>query len=251
MTDYTIANEFTLPSQGKVYEDKINPVFKLRSMTTADEMKRLNHSDRPYKAMSDLIDGCTVEGTGMSAYDMCIPDYQYMLHKLRIVTFGSKYRLSSTCPYCGTQNNSIVNLDELQVVPFDEEMFNKYSEFELPVTKKRIKIKMQTPRIIDEINVKTKEQKKKSTASSQDLTYLFTMQSLIDTIDGVKPEEFKVIPFIEKLPMMDTNYILKAAQKLNSSFGIDGELVYTCEVCGLDYTGSFRTTSEFFGPSID
>ena len=251
MMDYTIANEFTLPSQGKVYEKQITPVFKLRSMTTADEMKRLNHSDRPYKAMADLIDGCTVEGTGMSAYDMCVPDYQYMLHKLRIVTFGPKYRLSSVCPYCGTQNNSLINLDELTVVPFDEDVFNKYSEFDLPVTGRHIKIKMQTPRTLDDITIKAKEQKKKSTVSSQDLTYLFTMQSMIDTIDGEKPEEFKVIPFIEKLPMMDTNYILKAAQKLNSSFGIDGDLIYTCEVCRLDYTGTFRTTPEFFGPSID
>ena len=47
MTEFTIANEYTLPSQGKVYEREINPNFKLRSMTTVEEMKRLNHSDRP------------------------------------------------------------------------------------------------------------------------------------------------------------------------------------------------------------
>ena len=76
-------------------------------------------------------------------------------------------------------------------------------------------------------------------------------KSLIDTIDGERPEQFRLAPFVQKLPMMDTNYILRAAQKLNASFGIESTLMNTCSVCGLDYTSNFRTTSEFFGPSID
>ena len=51
--------------------------------------------------------------------------------------------------------------------------------------------------------------------------------------------------------MMDTNYILKSAEKLNELFGLDKHIEHSCSICGLDYTGNFRTTSEFFGPSID
>ena len=229
-TDYTIANEFTLPSEGKVYEQKVNPMFKLRSMTTADEMKRLNHSDRPYKAMSDIIDGCVVEGLGISAYDLCVADYQFMLHKLRIVTYGSEYKLSSICPYCGTENDGKINLEDMEIVPFDEEIYNKYVEFELPVCKKTIRLKMQTPRILDNITLKTKDHKRKTTASSQDLNFLFTIESMIDKIDGSRPEEFKIIPFIEKLSMRDTNYILQCAKKLNSFFGINSDIHNVCEV---------------------
>ena len=74
---------------------------------------------------------------------------------------------------------------------------------------------------------------------------------LIETVDGKKYEDFQLDPFLRKLPMMDTNYLIKAAQKLNTSFGIDNTLMHTCSFCGLDYTSSFRITSEFFGPSID
>ena len=54
-----------------------------------------------------------------------------------------------------------------------------------------------------------------------------------------------------ELAMADSNYILKAAQKLNTSFGIESEVLHQCSVCGLDYTSNFRANSEFFGPSID
>ena len=250
MNNFTIANEYTLPSLGKVYNREINPTFKLRSMTTVEEMKRLNHSDKPNKNIAEIIDDCLVEPIGISAYDLCLPDFQYILHKLRIVTYGTTYKLTSNCPWCASDNKNIVNLDDLALIPFDEETYTKYSEFELPVTKRDIKLKMQTPRILDTIASRVKDARKKNMFDG-DPAFLFTIEELIDTVDGKVPEKFKLPEFIKKLPMMDTNYILKCGEKLNASFGLDKSLEHTCSVCGLDYTGNFRTTSEFFGPSID
>ena len=251
MADFTIANEYTLPSLGKVYDREINPNFKLRSMTTQEEMKRLNHSDKPNKNISELIDACLVEDIGISAYDLCLPDFQYMLHKLRIVTYGPNYKLTSSCPWCGSSNMNQVNLDEMSVKEFDEELYAKYIEFELPMLKREVRLKMQTPRILDTIAARVRDYKKKNVYMDGDVTLLFTLEALIDTIDGNIPEKFKLTEFLKKLPMMDTNYITKAAEILNESFGLDKSLEHTCSVCGLDYTGNFRTTTEFFRPSID
>ena len=220
-------------------------------MTTVEEMKRLNHSDRPNKNIAEILDDCLLEKIGISAYDLCLPDFQYMLHKLRIVTYGPQYKLTSNCPWCGSTNENKTNLDDLKLVEFDSAYFDKYSEFELPSTKKIIKLKMQTPRILDNIATKIKDVRKKNPQFEGDPAFLFTLEALIDTIDGSTPDRFIVMDFVRKLPMMDTNYILKCAEKLNESFGLDKSLEHTCSVCGLDYTGNFRTTSEFFGPSID
>ena len=251
MNNFTIATEYTLPSQGRVYDQQILPTFKLRSMTTVEEMKRLNHSDRPNKNIAEILDDCLIDNIGISAYDLCLPDFQYMLHKLRIVTYGPQYKLSSNCPWCGSPNINKVDLDALHLIEFDQECFDKYSEFELPVTKKIIKLKMQTPRILDNIATKIKDVRKKNPQFEGDPAFLFTLEALIDTVDGTPLDRFKLMDFIRKLPMMDTNYILKCAEKLNESFGLDKSLEHVCSVCGLDYTGNFRTTSEFFGPSID
>ena len=95
MKDYTIVEECTLPSLGKIYTPKINPEVKLRSMTTVEEMRRLAPSEHTYKNLCELIDDCMVEPIGMSVYDMHLADYQYLLHRLRIVTYGVDYKYES------------------------------------------------------------------------------------------------------------------------------------------------------------
>ena len=248
---YTIAEEYTLPSLGKVYKENVNPVVKIRSMTTQEEMRRLAPSDKAYKNICEIIDDCLIESPGISSYDMCLADYQFLLHKLRIVTYGSDYPTTSTCPHCRSENDAIINLNELEVVNFALEDFTKLTEFKLPKTGKNITIKMQTPRMVDNVNSRAREMQKKSKNTAGDTAFLFTLESLIDTVDGVKLDPIKKEDFVRQLPMMDTNYILKHAQKLVESFGLNTSLSNTCPICGLDYRSSFRITSEFFGPSID
>ena len=91
--NYAIFEEGTLPSLGKVYGGlKVNPDFKIRSMTTEEEMRRLSHSDRPLKVICDIIDDCLIDKPfEISSYDMCLGDYQYLLHKLRVATYGPQY----------------------------------------------------------------------------------------------------------------------------------------------------------------
>lgn len=252
MTEFTIANEYTLPSEGKVYTNvEVNPHVRLRSMTTVEEMRRLNHSERQYKSMAEIIDSCLIEPIGISAYDLCVPDFQYLLHKLRVVTYGPNYKIQTTCPWCRSHNADVMNLDDLNITEFDEDIFKQYSEFVLPVTKDKIKLKIQTPRIIDDVALEVKEFKRKNSSFEGDPTLMLTLEGMIDEINDKKPEKFRLSGYIQKLPMMDTNYILKASEKINANFGIDSTMTNICSACGLDYTSNFRITPEFFGPSID
>ena len=252
MSYCTILNQFNLPSKGLVYSKEINPVVTLRAMTTVEEMKRLNHSDRPYALMAEVINDCIENDIGIHVYDMCVPDYQFLLHKLRTVTFGPEYKTTSRCPFCMSDNEHTIHLEsDLKVTSIDEEILKKYSEIVLPVSKHTIRLRMQSPRILDDITIKAKEIRKASPEYSGDPAFLLTLQALIGTIDGKVYEEFKIDPFLRKLSMMDTNYLIKAGQKLNTSFGIDPQIDHKCNICGLTYNSSFRITSEFFGPSID
>ena len=248
--DYTLTGSYTLPSLGKVYNVDVNPNVKIRSMTVAEEMKRLNSSDRPYKNLADIIDDCLIDKPGISSYDMCLGDFQYLLHKLRVVTYGTKYRLSSKCPHCGFDNVGEIDLNEMSVSSYTDEV-EKYFDIELPVSKNRVRLRMQTPRILDDINVRVKEITSKRKSSSKDSAFLLNIESVIDTVDGSKLDVFKKSDFVKQLPMADINYILASMNKINELIGLDMTLSATCDFCGLDYDSPFRITPEFFRPSID
>ena len=251
MENYTIAETFTLPSKGKVYNSElVVPTFKLSSMTTNHEMRRLAPSELQYKNMCDVIDECMVESPGISAYDMCIGDYQFCLHKLRIVTYGAMYKISTVCPYCGFENQEVINLEELEVKEYSEDL-EKYREFVLPVTQKRIKLKLETPRRLDTVVSKIKDFKKKHPESPMDQSLVFTVSSLIDTIDGNTVNEIQAEDWVRSLPMRDTNFILLNADNYNDGIGIETKLIETCNSCLLTYNTGFQATSEFFRPTLD
>ena len=251
MADYTINSTCTLPSEGKVYGLVVDPSIKLRSMTTNDEMKRLSPTDTPYKTLCDIIDGCMINDCGISSYDMCLGDYQFLLYKLRSVTYGKNYQLTNICPYCGCRNNADLDLEILPVKEFNEKDIEKYSRFVLPVTKKEIEIKFQTPRMLDNIELQTKEFKKKVGDNSIIPELVFSITNLIKTIDNRTPNLVTLEQWVRDLPMMDTNYILTYGQKLNNLIGIDTDLEMECETCGLTYDTFLQINQEFFRPALD
>ena len=248
--DYSIAESYTLPSLGKIYDVEVNPNIKIRSMTTQEEMKRLSHSERTYQNICEIIDDCLVEKPGISSYDMHLGDYQFLLHKMRTVTYGADYTLQSPCPYCASINSDSISLDDIQVFEYEESIM-KHFEFDLPKTKRHIKLRMQTPRILDDIQERAKELKRKSPNFVGDPAFLLSIEMMIDEIDGKKPNPLNIGDFVKNLPMMDTNYIIKHCQKINESIGLDTLLLNTCNVCGLEYETRFRANSGFFGPEVD
>ena len=146
-------------------------------------------------------------------------------------------------------NKLEINLDELPVKQYSEDL-DKYFEFTLPVSKNIVRIKLQTPRSVDDISIRVKEFKKNH-PDAADPTIVYTVKSLIDTVDGQVLDSVQLENWVRKLPMADTNYILKNAEMINKGFGIDTNITVECKECSVDYDTPFRVTTEFFGPSVE
>ena len=244
-----IKEDFELPSKGRIYGKKFDPSFTLRSMTVEDEMKRLAPSNNPYKAMSEIIESCLDEKFPIPVYDLCLGDYTYLLHKLRVVTYGADYNLRFTCPYCGNSEVITVDLDDMKINKYDDSI-KELMTVKLPVTGNEVKLRFQTPRDLDRINREAKKMKEDFPDMTGDPTILLTLQSLIDSVDGEPIDPIMIKETLKKLPMKDTNIISQVATKLNSSIGIDTNLHLKCTKCGGEVDTPFRYTSEFFGPTI-
>lgn len=245
----TIQETFTLPSHGVIYKEKINPEVTLRSMTTMEEMMSQSPTTTPYLAMCDIIEKCLVKPLGMEVADLCLGDYQFLMHKLRIVTFGSDYKMTTRCQYCNTVEDSVIDLETLELNEYDEE-YDKLFTITLPITKKEIKLKYQTPRMLERIS-KRKQEFLKKNPDAYDPTFQYTLEELIDTIDGEVLNSVRLEKFVQDLPLKDAKKIFQQGEKINDKIGLDDVVITTCQKCGNDYASKFRTTSEFFNPEID
>ena len=248
MANYTISETFTLPSKGLIYDNPINPEITLRSMTTMEEMERLSPTKTPYTKMSNVIERCIVGKPEIHVYDMCIGDYQFLLHKLRIVTYGPEYNTVNICPFCDNVEESVFNLEDLDINEY-EEGIKDLLIVHLPQCNKDVKLKLQTPKLLDDIQRKRDSLLEKN-PDRPDPSLLLTLESLIETVDGEILNSVQLEKFVQDLPMKDTNVILKTAELINKKVGIDTTITHVCPSCGKSYLSTFRITPEFFGPTI-
>ena len=245
----TIQEDFTLPSLGLMYNKPFDPHIRLRSMTVEDEMRRLSPTKTPYKMMCEIIDSCIVEKLPISSYDLYMCDYIYLLHKLRIVTYGPNYAIKFTCPQCGNEEIINFNLESLVVNEYNDSL-KDYFNVKLPKTGYDVQLKLQTPRDLDKINLEAEEMKKKNPELNWDPIQLLTLKSLIDSINGGSVDPALVTETIKKLPMMDANILTKAAGELQGKVGLENTIHIECSKCDYSIDTPFLYTSEFFGPTL-
>ena len=248
-TNYTIGESMELPSKGVIYSKPQSAIVELRSMTARDEMKRLSPSTTQFKTLADIIEGCMIEKPNVHVYDMALGDYEYLLHRLRIVTYGENYKMVVRCPYCGETIDAIANLEELQIKPFNKEAFEAARTLTLPKSGSVVTLRYQTPRSIDENDIQVREMKRKFKDAEIDFGTFVLLTSAIDTIDGAKLDQIKLEAFINRLPALDMTKIINAIDDLNNMIGLDNSLTILCNKCGGEVATSFRFGSEFFRPT--
>jgi hypothetical protein len=247
--DYTIMEGYELPSKGKIYDVAVNPHIELRSMTARDEMKRLSPSNTPLKTLADIIEGCCIEKPKVSVYDMCLGDYEFLLHKLRIVTYGEDYKVNLRCNDCGEKFETIAKLGQMEVRDFDEDLINNLRSFVLPKSGRAVTLNFLSPRRMEEAEAKVKDMKRRYKGATIDFDTLVKLMLNIELIDGEKKSDTELDNILTSLPAMDMQKLLNNIDKLNQQIGLDNILYITCPKCGADITTFFRFGPEFFRPS--
>lgn len=248
-TDYTIMEGYELPSKAKIYSENVDPHVELRSMTARDEMKRLSPSSTPLKTLADIIEGCCVEKPAIHVYDMSLGDYEFLLHKLRIVTYGEDYKVTLRCPECGEVIETVAKLGQLEVKEYDEDEVKELQTFALPKSNHLVTLNFLSPRMVEEMEVKVKDMKRRYKNATIDFETLVRLLTNIDLIDGEKKSETELENIITNLPALDLQKILNNIDKLNQKIGLDNILYLTCPKCGEEVSTFFRFGPEFFRPT--
>lgn len=233
------------------YIDKdgnLHNTFTLREMTGRDEeaISKSELKQNGAKLIATLLERCvlsigtlTRKSVGIEEWKdvirgLLVGDQDYMLIKLRELSMGGEIDVTHTCPYCKESLKTLLDVSELETIPFKGQ---RVVPFSLPKgyrDKKGVLHKEGTLRLPtgqDREILTPIARKNVAQASTLMLTRLCKFE------DGLYVTE----DVMRDLTVRDREYLQKVLQE--NLFGINLEIDVTCTACGEDFKGNLNTTN--------
>ena len=243
-----IREDFVLPSGGKLYGNNVSPNVTLRAMTTMDEKTRLSSSG--LTSVVNLLNSCVVSPDLFNASELKMFDVEFLLYKLRTVTYGNIYKVRAYCDHCGKYVDIDVDLDSLTVNTVPDDFSEPFDIGKLPVSGDKLECRILS--IADSIEMSRESQKilNKYKDYEGDPSYILTYKYMIYTVNGEVLPDFKKQAYVENMHAMDSRYLEEVYGNMVNGFGLDTLIDTVCPICGSPMLFDLPITDEFFRPKI-
>lgn len=243
-----IHEDFTLPSNGMLYGKEIGSSVSLRAMTTMDEKTRLSSSG--LTSVVNLLNNCVIAPETFNASELKMFDIEYLLYKLRIVTYGSKYNVRAYCDHCDKYVDVVVDLDELPVNTIPDDFVEPFEIGKLPVSGDVLECKILS--IEDTIELQKESQRllNKYKDYEGDPSFILSYKYMIYTINGDVLPDYKKQLYVENMHARDLRYLDEMYGRKVNDFGLDTFIETDCSICGNSLSFNLPITDEFFRPKI-
>lgn len=246
----TVQETYKLPSLGKLYGEGFPQDVTIRSMTTFEEKMRLGNQGF-WKTMINIINSVVTEPEHFDASEMTLFDFYFLMYKMRTVSYGPTYKVLVTCPHCGKQMTSKVNLDELEVKYLPEEFTEPFTIGPLPRSGDTLQCKF--VRVRDEMinERRAKEILKDHPDYIGDPDYILSRTSQIAMVNSEELVPIGLQMYVEKMTAMDSAYFQQAYNKAVNGYGLEMNAKDVCPHCNEEVEFSLPFNSEFFRPTFD
>jgi len=184
-------------------------------------------------AVEDIIKNVT--DPSLDPDILCDEDKKFILHKTRVLTFGSPLDQTLRCPFCGKIHTYVLDYDNFETVYLDEEAL--LEEVTMPdgkVITKAIPTKL-------DWDAAHKHKEKRNLPDSY--SYILLQAVRIGKVNGSKKSISELVDYLENLPGKDLLYLVK---KLDIKFGLNTTFTVECQSCHIDFTGGVGINADTF-----
>lgn len=247
MADSRVPMQTTYQIPGyALYGNTMSRDFVLRPMTTMEEKLRL--SSPGFGTIAQVIQRCLVSGQDVNNLKMF--DVQYLMYKMRTITYGEGYKVGLICPHCGKRVDLVVDLDKdikVNVVPDDFK--EPFDIGPLPMSKDVLQCRIFTMQDYLDILSESKAKMEKFPEMKEDPSFIIELTKRIVSINGEHLAPFQLVDYLENMHARDYQVFDSEYAKKTNSFGLDINLETECEHCQKTIKYALPMTSEFFRPS--
>lgn len=237
-----------LPSRGIVYGDIIPGQVTLRAMSTLEEKMRL--AGTGMSIIPSIIKRCITSPVGIDTFRMKLFDIEYLMYKLRIVTYGPDYKITLACPYCGESFDVTVDLDSIPVNEVPDDFKEPFEIGPLPISGDIIESKILCINDYIEIEKEAKRIRNKFPDYEGDPEFIVGLEKRILTVNGEDLQRTgKLRRYVENMHARDLRFFSSKYDKISSGYGMDLSMLDICPRCGKDVEYTLPVTDEFFRPT--
>lgn len=252
MADERVAMQTTYQIPGfSLYKNlgmNIERDFVLRPMTTMEEKLRL--SSPGFGTIAQIIKACLKSNVDLDINQLKVFDVQYLMYKLRTVTYGEDYRFSLVCPHCGGTLDVTVDLDKLNVNVVPDDFKEPFEIGPLPISKDTIQCRLFSVKDYLDILTESKAKLEKFPEMKDDPSFLIDLCKRVVTVNNKVLAPFQLEDYLKKMHARDYQYFDSKYTQLANSFGLDVNSMETeCTHCNKKLKYSLPVTYEFFRPS--
>lgn len=237
----------SLPSEGKVYAES-NPLSKgtleIKYMTAREEdiLADRNLINKGI-VLQKLLESVVVQ-PGVNADDLIVGDINAVYLATRMLGYGADYDVEVTDPFSGEKQKVTVDLSSLQTKDIDYSKLNRENRYELtlPVSKKKLVIKLLTHKDEKDINqeIQAMERLTKGKSVGTDVTTRFKYTIL--EVDG-NSDRGVINKFVPNMLAGDTkalrNYFKEISPDIDMTFQFTSELTGDTEALDIPFGISF------------
>jgi len=243
-----------LPSKGKMYPPT-NPLSKgtveLKYMTAKEEDILASQNLIKKGVVLDKLFESVVIDNDINVGDIYVGDKNAILLATRILGYGKDYNFETADPFSGEMQKVSVDLSKVQIKEVDESILNTDNryEFELPISKKKIKFKLLTHK--DELDINAEIQAlqritKDKNASSHEVTtrLKYMIVEVNGNTDKVYINNWINNEFLARESKMFRNYVKSISPDLEFTYTFVSDVTGESEVVDIPFGISFFYPSE-------
>ena len=237
----------TLPSKGLVYPES-NPLSKgeitIKLMTAKEEDIITNQNlIRKGLHLDKLLESVVVQ-PGVNVDDLVIGDINAVYLATRMLGYGAEYDIEVTDPFSGEKQKVTIDLSKLQTKDINLDILNAQNRYELtlPVSKKKLIVKLLTHKDEKDINqeIQAMERLTKGKSAGSDVTTRF--KYMIVEVDGNSDRGF-INKFVPNMLAGDTkalrNFFKEISPDMNMTFDFVSEVTGDTEALDIPFGISF------------
>jgi len=239
-----------LPSKGVFYPEG-HPLHgretvEIKHMTTKEEDILTNQSFLKDGSAIDRLLQSVLVSPKMKVKDMLIGDKNALTVACRIHGYGEAYETGFKCPSCGTTQEYTFNLEEIEVVDYEENA----EEYDVRLNYDKGTVTLPIPRTNTQLELKILVDddsnafaKKKSRKNRFVLSDYYT--KIIHAVNGNSDRKY-IKSYIDSMSALDSRYLRAAYSKVIP--GVDFTAHFECNSCDYEADSEVPLNAEFFWP---